>query len=100
IAKQIPGTYHGQTNFVFDPGVDIDANIFYHVPSSFFVLDNRIPRVIREQVTEAEGCLKMNYLTGASACTRKAIYELIVIAQAQGENYEDKIHSLKAKFPD
>ena len=37
----------------------------------------------------------MNYLTGASACTRKAIYELLVRENAEGENYEDKIRFLR-----
>ena len=55
---------------------DIDSKIFYSVPSSFHVVDvvdERIPRNIRELITEAEGCLKSNFLTGASACTRKVV---------------------------
>ena len=79
---------------------DIDSHIFYSVPTSFFVIDSRIPLVIRELITEAEGCVKMNFLTGASACTRKAIYELIVAEDAKGENYEDRIKSLKLKYKD
>ena len=39
----------------------------------------------------------MNYLTGASACTRKSIYELLVLQDAQGSNYDDKIKDLRAK---
>ena len=62
---------------------DIDSKIFYSVPTSFFVLDNRIPTILRELITEAEGCLKMNFLTGASACIRKAIYELLVIEKVE-----------------
>ena len=52
---------------------DIDSKLFYSVPTSFFVMDDRIPRIIRELITEAEGSLKMNFLTGASACIRKAL---------------------------
>jgi len=52
---------------------DIDVAIFYSVPSSFHVIDERIPKNIRELLTEAEGCLKSNFLTGASACARKLI---------------------------
>jgi transcription elongation factor Elf1 len=63
----------------FKRNIDIDSQIFYSAPTSFFVIDSRIPRDLRELITEAEGCLKMNYLTGASACTRKAIYELLVL---------------------
>lgn len=78
---------------------DLDEHFFYSVPTSFFVLDKRIPRVLRELIIEAEGCLKSNYLTGASACTRKIIYELSVLSKATGDNYEERIRSLKDIYP-
>ena len=62
-------------------------------------MDDNIPAVLRELITEGEGCLKMNFLTGASACCRKAIYELTVGEKAEGSNYEDRIKFLKGKFP-
>ena len=77
---------------------DIDSLIFYSHPTSFFAMDGRIPRVIRELITEAEGCLKMNFLTGASACIRKAIYEIAFHEKCEGEDYESKIKSLISKF--
>lgn len=80
--------------------IDLDSKIFYSVPTSFFVLDNRIPEIVRELISEAEGCLKMNFLTGASACMRKAIYELLVIEKTDGQHYEDKIKQLKSKHPE
>lgn len=83
----------------FNPDIDIDSNIFYSEPTSFFVIDNRVPRIIRELITEAEGCLKMNFLTGSSACMRKAIYELLVKEEITGDHYEEKIKSLKSKYP-
>ena len=86
-------------SFPFESNIDIDSKMFYSVPTSFFVIDNRIPRILRELITEAEGCLKMNYLTGASVCTRKAIYELLVLENAEGEDYESRIKSLKKKYP-
>ena len=73
----------------------LDEKFFYSVPTSFFVLDNRIPKILRELMTEAEGCLKSNYLTGGSACARKLIYELGVLQKAIGDTYEDRIKSLK-----
>ncbi len=79
---------------------DLDEHVFYSVPTSFFTIDSRIPRIIRELITEAEGCVKMNYLTGASACTRKAIYELTILEKAEGDNYEERIKFLKTKFPE
>lgn len=83
-----------------DPDLDLDAKFFYSVPTSFFVLDSRIPRVLRELISEAEGCLKSNFLTGASACARKVVYELGRLQGATGENYEDRIKSLKSINPE
>lgn len=83
-----------------DMGAKLDRAFFYSVPTSFFVLDERVPKVLRELLTEAEGCLKSNYLTGASACARKIVYELGVLNKAVGENYEDRIKSLKEIHPE
>ncbi len=82
-----------------DDDTDVDSLIFYSVPTSFFVIDERIPKAMRELITEAEGCLKMNFLTGASACARKAIYELTIHEKSQEKNYGDKIKGLKKKYP-
>jgi len=51
-------------------------------------------------MTEAEGCLKSNFLTGASVCARKMIYELAILEGAEGDNYENRIKSLKQKRTD
>jgi hypothetical protein len=83
-----------------DIGEMLDRAFFYSVPTSFFVLDERVPRILRELVTEAEGCLKSNYLTGASACARKIVYELGLLSKTVGENYEDRIKSLKNIHPE
>lgn len=79
---------------------DIDSHIFHSQPNSFFALDNRIPKLLRELVAESEGCLKMNFLTGASACSRKAIYEFLLKEKACGNNYDDKLKDIKKKFCD
>ena len=90
----------------FGPRLNIDKNfimdeaIFYSVPTSFFVLDERVPRILRELLTEAEGCLKSNFLTGASACARKIVYELARIKKATGNSYKDRINSLKSLHPE
>jgi hypothetical protein len=73
----------------------LDEFFFYSVPTSFFVLDEKIPKILRELVSEAEGCLKSNFLTGASACARKAIYELAKLEGATGNDYDERIKSLK-----
>jgi hypothetical protein len=86
--------------YSFTKNLDIDSKIFYSVPSSFFVVDNRLPNILRELITEAEECLKMNFLTGASACMRKAIYELLVKEQCSETRYDDRIKELKVKHKD
>jgi hypothetical protein len=86
--------------FKISDGEDLDACFFYSVPTSFFVLDERIPQILRKLMTEAEGCLKSNFLTGASACARKMIYELSSLQGGEGNNYEDRLKSLKTKLPD
>jgi hypothetical protein len=86
--------------FEIEEGIDLDSKFFYSVPTSFFVLDERIPRILRELITEAEGCLKSNFLTGASACARKVVYELAIIEHADGDDYESRLKSLKAKRSD
>ena len=78
----------------------LDDLFFYSVPTSFFVLDERIPPILRELLTEAEGSLKSNFLTGASACARKIIYELGSLQEVDGDNYEDRIKSLKKAHPE
>jgi hypothetical protein len=42
----------------------------------------------------------MNFLTGASACMRKAIYELLVIEKCTAKNYNERIKELKSKHKD
>lgn len=86
-------------HYFFKKDVDIDASLFYSVPTSFFALDKNIPRIIRELFTEAELCVKSNLLTGASACARKIVYELAVDQHAEGDDYESRIKSLKIKLP-
>ena len=98
-------TYGGSKRwrFAFSDDADIpkliDDFFFYSVPTSFFVLDQRIPKILRELLTEAEGCLKSNFLTGASACARKIVYEMTSTEKLDGNSYENRIKSLKKKYP-
>jgi hypothetical protein len=77
----------------------LDLFFFYHYPTSFFTIDVRIPKTIRELVSEAENCKKMNFLVGASGALRKAIYKFLKHERAEGKHYEDKIKWLKIKYP-
>jgi hypothetical protein len=78
---------------------NIDDHLFYSVPSSYHIIDEHIPKILRELLDEAQGCLKSNFLTGASACVRKIVYELAQLQKADGINYDDRIKSLKTKLP-
>lgn len=90
----------------FADGTDIDKSIFFSQPTSYFILDSRMPEVVRGLVYEAENSRKSNFLVGASACLRKAIYELLEHEKAIVENpktgwadYQESIKNLKLKFP-
>ena len=94
-----------QYNNRFASDVDIDKELFFSQPTSYFVLDNRIPEKIRELLYEAEKSRQANLLVGASACLRKAIYELIGHENVVVKNpktgyvdYQESIKALKTKF--
>ncbi len=78
---------------------EIDESMIMHIPSSFFILQEEIPKKLRDLISEAENCITNNSLTGASACIRKTIYEFVLEKKLQGESYEEKIKSLKKKYP-
>lgn len=97
---------YGSPRGRFREKIDIDSKMFFSQPSSFFALDERIPREIRELIFEAEKSRQANLLVGASACLRKAIYELLVYEKAVVKNektghadYRANIKNLKTKFP-
>lgn len=85
---------------------DIDTFLFFSQPTSYFILDNRVPEKVRELIYEAENSRKSNFLVGASACLRKAIYELIehektIVKNPKTgyANYEESMKALAKKFP-
>lgn len=83
---------------------ELDDYLFFHQPTSFFTVDSRINSKLRELLSEAENCLKMNFLVGASACVRKTIYELINLEKVKvtrkdgHANYTESIKKLKEKY--
>ena len=93
--SKVNPSFTNEVRFNIDSGEELDNKFFYSVPTSFFSLDKRIPKILRELITEAEGCLKSNFLTGASACARKIVYELANLQKAEGSNYDERIKSLK-----
>ncbi len=86
--------------------VELDDVFFYHQPTSFFTLNSLIPSAVREPLNEAQNCLKNNFLTGASAGLRKAIYKLLKHEKIAFQNedgnyitYNQRIKLLSQKFP-
>lgn len=84
--------------------LELDTLFFYHQPTTFFTLDNRINEKVRSLVSEAEGCAKMGYLIGASGCLRKAIYEMLELEKVakiddKGKelDYGSRVKILKGK---
>jgi len=95
----------GEKGRIYATKLELDDLFFYHQPTTFFTLDNRINEKIRKLISEAEGCAKMNYLVGASGCLRKAIYELLEFECVSKANekgaeldYGDRVKILKSKY--
>lgn len=96
----------GKRKSISTSDLEIDDLFFYHQPTTFFTLDNRINEKVRSLISEAEGCAKMNYLVGASGCLRKAIYELLELEQipkidsaGKEVDYGERVKVLKSKYP-
>lgn len=77
---------------------ELDDNIIMSIPTPTFIIDAGIPSRLRNLLIEAGKCIKENALTGASACIRKAIYEFLKKENAQGDNYDEKIKSIKQNW--
>lgn len=91
----VNGTYF----YITDDVKNLDENIIMSIPTPTFVIDSGIPSKLRNLLIEAGKCVKENALTGASACVRKAIYEFLLMEKAEGRNYDEKIKSIKSKWP-
>ena len=96
---------HTLFNNRFKNGLDIDTELFFSQPTSYFVLDKNIPEKVRELIHEAEKSRTSNLMVGASACLRKAIYELLEHEKTIVKNektgwadYQESMKTLKTKF--
>lgn len=84
---------------------ELDEVIFYSQPTSFFTIDERIPKSIREPLSESDNCLKSNFITGASGALRKAVYKLLKHEKIPEKNdnstikHAERIEYLKKKYP-
>lgn len=82
----------------------LDQAFYRHEPAHYFNLDERIPKAIRLPLEEAGNCLSSDYLTGATACLRKAIYKLLQVndipakkGERQFLKYDQRVDLLESK---
>jgi len=64
---------------------------------AFLVTDDYVPGAFRDLLTEADGCLQKGFLTGGTACARRALDLLLTVAKTEGSTYEDRLQSLGDK---
>lgn len=90
--------WHGSNYYVTPTVALLDENIIMSIPTPTFIIDADIPHQLRNPLIEAGKCIKENALVGASACVRKAIYEFLSKEKAAGDNYDEKIKSIKSNW--
>ena len=64
---------------------------------AFHATDDYIPGAFRDLLSEAEGCMQKGFLTGGTACARRALDLLLNVAKTEGASYEDRLQSLGDK---
>jgi hypothetical protein len=65
----------------------------------FLILDDQVPQPLRALLDEADGCLKMSFMTGAGACVERAL-DLLLSEQGTGEgDRAEQILQLGKKHP-
>jgi hypothetical protein len=80
-----------------------DSLFFFSVPRGKFEMDDIVPLKLRSIFFEAVDSYRANLITGASACIRKVIYEMLldkkIIPDKSLEHYTDCIDKLKTDNP-
>lgn len=87
--------WYGGCHDITENFAELNDNIIMSIPTPTFIIDSNIPKKLRDPLIEAGKCVKENALIGASACVRKAIYEFLLMQGATGNNYDEKIKSIK-----
>jgi hypothetical protein len=68
-------------------------------PPRFLTVDPRAPAEIRRLLEEADGCQSMGFITGGTACARRAIDAILETEQAAGDDYAASLLTLSEKHP-
>ena len=58
---------------------------------SFLAPHPKVPVAIRDVLVEADGCIRNGFLTGGTACARRAAEMFLTAAKAEGETYEARL---------
>ena len=66
---------------------------------AFLNPDPKVPGSLRDLLTEVDGCLKHNFLTGATACAQRAITTLLTIEKVDGPDVQARLRALTEKYP-
>ncbi|MGH9257296.1 MAG: hypothetical protein ACRD3C_22280 [Vicinamibacterales bacterium] len=64
---------------------------------AFLATDEYVPGAFRDLLSEADGCLRGGFLTGGTACARRALDLLLAVAKADGATYEERLQYLGEK---
>lgn len=64
---------------------------------AFLATEDYMPVAFRDLLTEADGCVHSGFLTGGTACARRALDLLLSVARAEGATYQDRLQSLGEK---
>jgi hypothetical protein len=64
---------------------------------AFLTTDDYVPGAFRDLLSEADGCLQKGFLTGGTACARRALDLLLSVAKTEGATYEERLQSLGDK---
>lgn len=65
----------------------------------FLTPDERVPMPLRALMDEADGCLRMSFLTGAGACAARTLDLLLTEQGYSGTDRADQIQQLGKKHP-
>ena len=66
-------------------------------PPSFLAIHDQVPATLRDVIVEAEGCQQHKFVTGGTACARRALDMLLALARADGDTYQRRVQSLHEK---
>jgi hypothetical protein len=64
---------------------------------AFLATDDYVPGAFRDLLSEADGCMQKGFLTGGTACARRALDLLLNVAKTDGASYEERLQSLGDK---